>query len=226
MSNNQEELKIDLEINNTSRAEMEQVAFTETQQVEERVAFTESQQAEEQVEIDPQQAFFQNLNDMLNICVFSGGKINDKELLEIADKYKEQYKVIKELMNQNQKLVRLALSIQQNPYYIRHTRTTRRQKFLTLEEKARSNKYHNCKFCDNIIKHTYAKKHYLNECCANNQLKKEVAKKGLAVHIKYNKATQLINMYISLCLYDKSPKNTKRNGAYWKTIELMKYNYV
>jgi hypothetical protein len=214
MANNQEEVKIDLDFINTSRTTMEQVSVMETQQ------------AEQQVANDPQQEFFQNLNDMLELCVFSEGEINDKDLLVIADKYKEQYKVIQKLIDDNKALVRLALSIQQNPYYIRHTRTTRRQKFLTLEEKARSNKYHNCKFCDNIIKHTYAKKHYLNECCANNQLKKEVAKKGLAVHIKYNKATQLINMYIRLCLYDKSPKNHKRNGAYWKTIELMKYNYV
>jgi hypothetical protein len=189
----------------------------------EQLSVMETQQAEQ---VDPQQAFFQNLNDMLELCVFSEGEINDKDLLVIADKYKEQYKVIQKLIDDNKALVRLAIEITKNPYYKKHTRTTRKQKVLTLEEKTRSNKYDNCKFCDNIIKHTYAKKHYLNECCANNQLKKEVAKKELAVHIKYNKATQLINMYIRLCLYDKSPKNNKRNGAYWKTIELMKYNYV
>ena len=42
-----------------------------------------------------QQKFFTNLNSMLEICVFSEGSINDADLLEIADKYKEQYQMIK-----------------------------------------------------------------------------------------------------------------------------------
>jgi hypothetical protein len=172
----------------------------------------------------PQEQFFKNLNEMLTICVFSEGTINDEQLLEIASKYKDQYKVIKTLLEENAKLRELAQTIQENKFYIKKT-TTRKQKVLTLEEKAKSVFYHNCDLCDNIIKNTYHKKHLVNWCCSNNQLKKEVAKKGLPVHMRFNKATQLLNMYIRLCLYDKDKHNNKRNGAYWKTIELMRYNY-
>jgi len=35
-----------------------------------------------------------------------------------------------------------------------------------------------------------------------------------------------MNMYIRVCLYDRDRHNNKRNGAYWKTLELMKYNYL
>mgnify|MGYP006118676791 CR=1 FL=1 len=166
--------------------------------------------------------FFSNLNEMLEICMFSEGKINDKDLLEIADNYKGQYKKIKDLMDENNKLKELVKSIKKNKFYQSYKVSTTKRRLLTFEEKTRNENYSNCKYCDNICKISYMEKHYLNKCCSENQLKKEIASKKKHVHIKYNKATQLLNMYIRVCLY-----NNKRNGAYWKTIELMKFgNYL
>ena len=173
-----------------------------------------------------QQKFFTNLNSMLEICVFSEGSINDADLLEIADKYKEQYQMIKDLMEENRKLKILAQEIQANKYYHKMIKPCKKVTLLTLEEKTKSEKYSPCKFCDNIIKINYKHKHFLNTCCSTNQLKKEFAIKQNPVHKKFNKESQLMNMYIRVCLYDRDRHNNKRNGAYWKTLELMKYNYL
>jgi len=166
-----------------------------------------------------QSKFYESLNKMLEICVFSEGKINDDDLLKVADNYKAQYKLIKELLEENKKLKEIGLQIHQNKWYQKQV-NPRRRKILTLEEKAKSKCYSNCDYCDNIVKNSYMRQHFLNKCCADNQLKKEFAKKQFPIHIKYNKSAQLANQYIRECLYSKM-----WNGMYWKYQLLMKYNY-
>lgn len=176
---------------------------------------------------NPKQQFYNNLGQVLDICMFSDEKLTDGQILIIANKTKDNFEYAKKLAEENQQLKnqmnRLSLltnELSRNSYYKRN-KPTRQRKILTLEEKTRSNEYINCPFCDNIIKESYANKHYTNQICASNQHKKEVMRTNKHIHIKHNKASQLMNMYIRLCLYDTSSKNKKTNGFYWKYIDLM-----
>lgn len=172
--------------------------------------------------------FYNNLEKMLDICMFAEEKLTDGEILTIANNTKDNYKLALELINENQRLKdkinelnRFSNEITNNAYFKKYKKS-KKHRMLTLEEKASSPHYHNCPYCDNIVKDNYINKHFTTDCCSSNQLKKEMSKKSYPVHSLYNKPTQLMNLYIRLCLYDTSPKNNKRNGSYWKYQELMK----
>lgn len=174
--------------------------------------------------MEHQKAFYDNLNEMLNICVFSEGQINNNDLLEFADKYKKQYAMIRQLLDTNLKLHILCAKLQDNKYYKKKMRQNQeKRRLMTMEQKAISDKYTHCYYCDNIIKRTYLDTHLMSKCCSDNQLKKEFTKKHYPVHQKHNKTTQVVNYFIRKWLYDTNNKrNNLRNGMYWKTIELLK----
>lgn len=166
--------------------------------------------------------FFGQLDRILNICMFcEEGKLKEGEVLQVADAYKQQYKMTADLLEEMRTAAR---NVRKSNYYRRATRPIK-SRVTTLEDKAKSSNYSNCEMCDNIVKTTYQKTHKLNVCCAANQLKKELGRTNYAVHKKYNKATQLLNMYIRVCLFNTHYRNNLRNGAYWKTICLVQYNY-
>ena len=165
----------------------------------------------------PKAEFYAKLNDMLEICVFSEGTINDQDLLNIAENYKETYKVIQRLVDENARLQLAAEAIKSNAYYKTYVKDKRRT-LLTLEEKTQSPLYGTCGICDNLVKNTYLKTHKHNDCCRLGKLKKEFAKKKhRSICDQFSKQT----LHMDYFLVNRYPL-VRRQGLYDRECEMRK----
>ena len=174
-----------------------------------------------------QQKFYESLNQMLNVCVFSNGVLTTENLLELTEQYKATHKTIDELREElvvlrhkNDLLTACATSIRSNTYYQRRMRNKQTRMLMTLEDKCKSPLYAPCDFCDNIVKDVIT--HQKNECCSSNQLKKSFARRPTQVYKTYNKELQLINLYVRSYMMKPNPTTSQ---LYWKYVYLLQHQY-